>query len=144
MTAFDRAWCLLKEEEPDEWADVPDENKGGTCYKDAFLSVLSNPEHKLAHAVVSGTGPLEGRQYDHAFRVSEIELPAPQEHIDRFGPQMIQMVHDPNWGDGDGVPLALYAWKGRFDPNTIQYYTHQEMMEQYEKHGHVGPWGDGE
>jgi len=87
-----------------EIADIPEENKGGDCYRCAAKYVLDNPEtYTLAHAVVTGQGPIEGLRYGHAFVL-----------FDRDG---VEYVKDLS-ADVE-MPSALYFAIGRIEPEKV-------------------------
>ena len=121
---FNLAWNLVKEE--DEFADVPDENKGGDCYGCAGRHLWANPEHTLVHAMVTGQGPIEGIRYGHAFTT----FTDPETGI--------EMVYDAV--KDLTLPAALYYHLGQINPDEMTKYTLDEMNEMIQSSGHWGPW----
>ena len=47
--------------------DVPEENKHGDCYVQAYRYMQSHPDVTLVHGIVTGQGPIQGLQYNHAW-----------------------------------------------------------------------------
>lgn len=47
--------------------DIPDENKNGDCFVVAFENVMADNNLLLCHGIVSGTGPLTGIEFPHAW-----------------------------------------------------------------------------
>ena len=110
-----------------EIADIPEENKGGDCYQCAANYVMSHPEtHTLAHAVVTGQGPIEGLRYGHAFAL-----------FDRDG---VEYVKDFN-ADVE-MPSALYFAVGRIDPEKVVTYTSEEAIHKMIEFETWGPWDE--
>jgi len=108
-------------------ADIPEENKGGECYRCAAQYVMEHPEtHSLAHAVVTGQGPIEGLRYGHAFVL-----------FDRDG---VEYVKDLN-ADVE-MPSALYFAVGRIDPEKVVTYSPREAAVAASTSGHWGPWDE--
>jgi len=108
-----------------EIADIPEENKGGDCYRCAAKYVLDNPEtYTLAHAVVTGQGPIEGLRYGHAFVL-----------FDRDG---VEYVKDLS-ADVE-MPSALYFAIGRIDSEKVVTYTSEEAIHKMIEFEHWGPW----
>jgi len=129
---FNQAWGLLKE------YDIPEENKNGdldNCYERAANHVMYNLDtHTLAHAMVSGQGPLKGKRHGHAFTLYN--------HPETGD----EMVHDPNpkFNDGEGIDIdarAYYAL-GSINPDEVKRYTGEEMGKNLVDNEHWGPWDD--
>lgn len=105
----------------------------GDCYEAAgnYLMRLGQEQresHKLVHGVVSGTGPLEGRRFDHAW----VETSA--------GP-IIKVIDRSNGGNVVVSRMAYYL-AGHVDPDECGYYTHREAMAEMTRTEHFGPWED--
>jgi len=47
--------------------NIPDKNKNGDCYQQAYRYVTSHPTATLVHGIVVGRGPIEGIEYNHAW-----------------------------------------------------------------------------
>jgi len=128
MTAIDVAFALLKGDE--NLDDVPAENKGGSCYKNAFDHMCQNPKHTLVHAQVTPLmGPLAGRAYGHAFTT----------FMDENGRKM---VHDPSADGGKGMtmPADVYYGVGQIRAPNMVEYNHEEMMQRVLDTKKPGPW----
>ena len=134
MTAFDEAWRLVKEEDPH--AHIPDENKGGDCYRCAANHIYSNPEtHTLVHGMVTGSegSPVEGERYGHAWTEFEGD-PLPNSDI------RLPMVYDPT--AEATLPAALYYWLGGIKEDELQRYSHEDMVNRIRDTSIWGPWDD--
>lgn len=116
------------------WIDIIKQSGGGTCYPDAFNWMMDNastqditPSHnmgdsaKLAHATVTGHGPIEGIEYGHAFILIN----------DNF-------VIDVATGKEIGFPKDEYYKVGKV--KDVKLYTLNEMVEAALSSGHYGPW----
>jgi hypothetical protein len=126
MTIFDRAWAVVKDEE-DPHADIPEEHKGGDCYRCASNYVTGkNKTHTLVHANVTGRGPIEGVRYGHAFTEFEGD----------YG----TLVHDPS--AGVTLPADLYYRLGQINPDEVRRYSYNEMTEKLVETEIWGPWDD--
>ncbi len=130
MTAFDRAWDVVKDEEEDPYADIPEEHKGGDCYMCAGRHVWSNPEtHTLVHANVTGQGPIEGVRYGHAFTEFQHE-----------DDNEITMVYDPS--ADVTLPADFYYALGQINPDEVRRYSLEEMNKKLTESRIWGPWDD--
>ena len=101
--------------------------KAGQCYSLAFQHMLDNPDDKLVHAEVTGTGGSVGKgtKYGHAFilKAPTFEVvydvcqktPMPKEFYYRLGSSQ------------EGEPHEYI-------------YTLEEMVKKSLEHGHYGPW----
>lgn len=107
------------------WIDVIKQSGGGTCYPDAFNWMMNNSSAqdsaKLAHATVTGYGPIEGIEYGHAFILIN----------DNF-------VIDVATGKEIGIPKDEYYKVGKV--KDVKLYTLNEMIEAALSSGHYGPW----
>jgi len=136
MTAFERAWDLLKEAE----GDIPEENRNGDCYMEAGRWVCSNPGYSLAHAQVTGQGPIEGRQYGHAFTTYMGDLEGKVHEGEPVEGEHMEWAYDPS--TDTRLPLALYSFFGRFNSDDIIRYNVDEMNKKMLEHNTWGPWDE--
>tara|TARA_R100001082_G_C4340776_1_gene150034 strand:- start:792 stop:1130 length:339 start_codon:yes stop_codon:yes gene_type:complete len=100
--------------------------KAGQCYELAFHHMLENPEDKLVHAEVTGTGGnVAGVKYGHAFILK--------------GPTY-QVV----WDVCQQSPMAkkfYYELGSIKEGEPHEYiYTLEEMVAKALDSGHYGPW----
>jgi len=88
---------------------------------------MDHPEtYTLAHAVVTGQGPIEGVRYGHAFVL-----------FDRDG---VEYVKDLS-ADVE-MPSALYFAIGRIDPEKVVTYTSEEAIHKMIEFETWGPWDE--
>ena len=104
--------------------DIPDENKGGDCFKTAAETVMHGNGLKLVHAIVSGQGPLTGVKYVHAFALDE-----------KRGVVIDNTQKNPELRE---IPAGLYWYLGKIE--TYREYTQDEMYKMLLKHENWGPW----
>jgi hypothetical protein len=124
MNAIDAGFRVLKGVE--DLDDLPDENKGGSCYHNAYNYMCANPNHTLVHAQVSPTvGPLAGRSYGHAFTTF-------------MGEDGKKMVHDPS--SGMTLPADVFYGIGQISAPNMVEYTQEEMFRQAVESETSGPW----
>jgi hypothetical protein len=115
------------EEEGDE--GIPEEAKGGDCFRQAwrnFYSNLgSNPPPLLVHGIVTGQGAIEGLQFCHAW----IEI----------GDVVIDTTIPLFAG---GVPRQMYYSMARLDEKNLFKYNREQVAENAVKYKTYGPWED--
>ena len=95
-----------------------DEPEMTNCYTASFHLTHDDATWTLVHGIVTGSGPIEGVRYGHAW-------------VERDG-----MAHDPV--AGVTAPALLYRAAGR--ASDIQQYTQAEARFLALKHKHYGPW----
>ena len=103
--------------------DIPDENKGGNCFKVAVDTLLEHPDYTLVHAVVSGQGAIEGIQYTHAFCVDK---------------KSNTVIDNTQSGSNRKLPADLYYLLGNIE--ISREYTYKEALDNLLKYKHYGPW----
>ena len=105
-------------------SDIPEENKHGNCYVVALHKFMENPKrYTLVHGVVSGQGPLEGIEYNHAWVIDE----KTDTVIDMTLPKGNQKI-----------PVGLYYYIGKI--SITREYKGPEVLEMLDKYGTYGPW----
>lgn len=98
--------------------DVPEENKHGDCYVQAYRYMQSHPNVTLVHGIVTGQGPIEGLQYNHAWI----------EDGDMVIDKTINLT----------IPRVVYYAIGNI--NIVKKYSYKEMLENSLKYKTYGPW----
>lgn len=106
---------------------VPNENKGGNCYKKAFDYFMSHRSNSivLCHGVVTGQGAIDGIKYNHAW-VEELNS---QKVIDNTMP--------PKYREMDRY---LYYLLGRVSEDLVYQYSIEDVQAKIEEFGTYGPW----
>jgi hypothetical protein len=132
-SAFSKAWDVVKDEEEDPHADIPEEYKRGECYMCAGRHVWSNPEtHTLVHANVTGQGRIEGARYGHAF--TEFQQYSAESDSEKT------MVYDPS--ADVTLPADFYYALGQINPDEVRRYSLEEMNKKLAETKEWGPWDD--
>ena len=104
--------------------DVPEENKHGNCYVVALHKFMENPKrYTLVHGVVTGQGPLEGLQYNHAWV------------IDERNEQVIDMTQP---AGHQRFPVGIYYMLGKI--SLTREYKAKDVYKMLDKYGTYGPW----
>lgn len=108
---------------------IPEENKHGDCYQQAWKFAVYNPERNpmLVHGIVTGRGPIEGLRYNHAW----VEIG------DVVYDKTIPMA-------ANGIPKQLYYSLGNIvEPDKLVFrYTLDDVLKKSRKFGTYGPWED--
>lgn len=103
---------------------IPEENKHGDCFVQALNKFMENPKrYTLVHGVVTGQGPLEGVQYNHAWV------------IDERNEQVIDMTQP---AGRQRFPVGLYYMYGKI--SLTREYNARDVYDMLEEHGTYGPW----
>lgn len=103
---------------------VPQENKHGDCYVQAFRQFMQDPSrYVLVHGVVTGQGPLEGIEYCHAWVLD--------------GDTVIDRTLDPEM---QRLPKALYYYIGQIE--ITREYDLKAVRKMTAEFGTYGPWDD--
>jgi len=104
--------------------DVPEENKHGDCFVVALNKFLENPKkYTLVHGVVTGQGPLEGIQYNHAWVIDEYN----ETVIDMTLPKSNQKI-----------PVGVYYYIGKI--SITREYKADDVYKMLDTYGTYGPW----
>ena len=98
--------------------DVPEENKHGNCFVVAFNYVMSHPNATLVHGIVTGQGPLDGLQYNHAWA----------EEGDTVIDNTINLT----------VPKLIYYAIGHI--KIVKKYSYEQMIDNALSYRTYGPW----
>lgn len=106
--------------------DIPEENKHGDCYVTALHTFQDFYENgmkdvKLVHGVVTGQGPLDGIEYNHAW----VELND-------------AIVCDYSNGNNVVMPISQYYNIGNID--ITKKYNIRDVANMVSKYGTYGPW----
>lgn len=106
---------------------IPEENKNGNCFQEAWKAFYDNIAQKplLVHAIITGQGPLEGIKYVHAW--VEIRDTVIDKTIPLFK---------------NGFPRDAYYRMARIDENLIFKYDSKQIRQKAEEWGTYGPWED--
>lgn len=101
---------------------IPEANKNGDCYIQAYNYISNNPKVVLVHGLVHGQGALEGIIYNHAWCEDGNKI------IDMTLPVKLQK----------SLSKDLYYAIGQIE--TVHKYTYEEMIEKVVEEGTYGPW----
>ncbi len=105
-------------------SDIPEENKNGDCFVVALKKFMENPKrYTLVHGVVTGQGPIEGIEYNHAWVIDE----KTDTVIDMTLPKGNQKI-----------PVGLYYYIGKI--SITKEYKGPEVLKMLDKYGTYGPW----
>ena len=100
--------------------NIPEKNKHGDCYVQAFHYVQSHPNTTLVHGIVTGQGAIEGIQYNHAW-VEE-------------GNNVIDKTVNLT------IPIIIYYAIGNI--KLVKKYSFKETIENALRYGTYGPWDE--
>lgn len=114
----------------------PKEEPTGNCFQaagDLFIDLWMKGEHhdwRLVHAKVSGTGPLHGYRFTHAFLINKAK------HV---------IVDVSNGKEYCETPADIYIAIGNILPRRLhkkvyREWTLEEARSMMLEHGHYGPW----
>lgn len=103
--------------------DIPDENQNGDCFVVAFENVMADSNLLLCHGIVSGTGPLAGVEFPHAWN----------ETRDGF-------VIDESNGNAVCVRKEVYYSIGNIQDMVV--YDSADAIDFACESGTYGPWDD--
>lgn len=117
----------------------------GDCFETAYRLALktqrdgTDNQTDVVHAIVTGTGPLAGRRFAHAWieHTEHFDLPSdPVQGID------VRMVTDKSNGKETVLPATMYYRLGqvREEPGQLARYTAREALKKGVEAGHYGPW----
>ena len=102
------------------------ENSGGTCHERAYRSVmLLGGRFRLAHGFATGTGPIEGIRYSHAWLENG------------------SVVVDVGSLDGDKpkvIEKEAYYEIGNINESEVRTYSKEEAFKMATEHMTLGHW----
>ena len=111
--------------------EIPDENKNGNCYQQAYDYFMSNcfknKSLKLCHGLVTGQGTIKGIVYNHAWCEDELH----------------NIVYDmtmPDWAQH--LPIDFYYKLGKINPDTVFKYDLDQVRNKIIEFKTYGPWED--
>ena len=111
----------------------------GRCYELAAGQVLDEPGQTLCHGwPVMTAGPHQGKRYGHAWAERVVVLRVPYEGQVRE----VEVVECQDTVSGDWLPAALWYRAGQIDPDHVARYTLAQAVEQMDRSGTYGPWGE--
>jgi hypothetical protein len=103
--------------------NIPEENKNGNCYEEAlnlFMNMISTPEVKLVHGIVTGQGAVKGIKFGHAW----VEFK--------------DFCIDKSNGNSIMQTKEVYYRIGKI--KKVKRYIALEAMKNIQKFGTYGPW----
>lgn len=114
----------IKLEHNVDLSEIPEENQHGDCFVVSLNKFMEDPKkYTLVHGVVTGQGPLEGIQYNHAW----VE--------DKFGDVYDETLSFPF---NNGLSQEFYYGLGKIE--ITRKYNAEQVLKMLDKYGTYGPW----